>query len=73
MLEIVTSGLIQNDEQVKQLAKRYKHIVMPDQDDLDMTHWWILNEDGVEILYVGTHETFATYLEEQKGKAGLPN
>jgi hypothetical protein len=32
-----------------------------------------MRDDGIEILYVGTFETFATYLKERDGGVDLPN
>jgi hypothetical protein len=36
-------------------------------DDLDLTHWWVIRDAGTEILYVGTPETFTTYIRERNG------
>jgi hypothetical protein len=36
-------------------------------DDLDLTHGWVIRDAGTEILYVGTPETFTTYLRERNG------
>jgi hypothetical protein len=72
MLEILKGGLIESDTQVMELSKRYGQIVFPDE-DLDLTHWWLMRDDGIEILYVGTFETFATYMKERDGQVDLPN
>lgn len=68
MLEIVKNGIIENDEQVMELSERYGQIVIPsDNDDLDLTHWWLIREDGIEMLYIGTPETFTGYVKERNG------
>lgn len=65
-MEILQSGLIETDEQLMELTERYRQAVIPSEnEDLDLTHWWVIMEDGVAILYVGTPETFATYVMEQ--------
>ena len=49
-------------------------MVIPNEDeDLDLTHWWLIRDDGKEMLYVGTQETFATYITERDGECNLPN
>jgi hypothetical protein len=73
MLEILKSGLIESDAQVMELADRSGRIVIPNEDeDLDLTHWWLMRDDGTEMLYVGTLETFATYIKEREGGCTLP-
>lgn len=68
MFEIVNDGIIDTDEQLMELTKQYGQVVIPNQDeDLDLTHWWVIRDDGAEMLYVGTPETFATYIEERNG------
>jgi len=68
MFEIVKDGIIETDDQLMELTKQYGQVVIPNQDeDLDLTHWWVIRDDGAEILYVGTHETFTTYIEERNG------
>ena len=68
MLEILKGGLIESDDQLSALTQSYGQIVIPNEDeDLELTHWWIIRDDGVESLYVGTEETFATYVKEQNG------
>lgn len=63
MFEIVEDGIIETDDQLMELTKQYGQVVIPNQDeDLDLTHWWVIRDDGAEILYVGTPETFTTYL-----------
>ena len=65
MFEIVNDGIIDTDEE---LTKQYGQVVIPNQDeDLDLTHWWVIRDDEAEILYVGTPETFTTYIEERNG------
>lgn len=74
MLEILKRGLIESEAQVMELVERYGQVVMPKVDkDLDLTHWWLVREDGTEMLYVGTFETLATYIKEREGKTDLPN
>ena len=68
MLEIVKDGLIEGDDQLSVLVQKYGQVVMPNEDDdLDLTHWWVIRDDGVEALYVGTEDTFATYVRERNG------
>ena len=68
MFEIVKDGIIETDDQLMELTKQYGQVVIPNQDeDLDWTHWWVIRDDGTEILYVGTSETFTTYIEERNG------
>ena len=68
MFEIVKDGIIETDDQLMELTKQYGQVVIPNQDeDLDLTHWWVIRDDGTEILYVGTSETFTTYIEERNG------
>jgi hypothetical protein len=67
-LEILKSGLVRSPAQIKEIALNYDHIIMPDEDeDVDLTHWWVLMDDGTEMLYIGSHETFATYVKEKNG------
>ena len=74
MLEILKRGVIESDAQIMELVERYGQIIMPNEnEDLDLTHWWLMRDDGIEILYVGTFETFATYLKERDGGVDLPN
>jgi hypothetical protein len=67
MLEIIRDGLVENDEQLLALIKEHEQAVIPSDDDLVLTHWWVIRDDGVETLYVGTAETFDGYVREQNG------
>jgi hypothetical protein len=68
MLEIVKGGIIETDDQLMELTKQYGQVVIPTEDEnLDLTHWWVIRDDGAEMLYVGTPETFTTYIEERNG------
>jgi hypothetical protein len=67
MMEVIESGLIESDEQLLALVQNHGQIVLPKEDDLHLTHWWLIRDDGVETLYVGTAETFETYVKEQNG------
>ena len=68
MIEIVKNGIIESEEEVSELAEEYGQVVIPSEnDDLDLTHWWVIRDDGVEMLYVGTPETFTTYVQERNG------
>jgi hypothetical protein len=49
------------------LAERCGRMVLPGDEDLDVTHWWIIKDDGVEMLYVGTPATFTTYIKDHNG------
>ena len=67
-MEILDSGLIESDDQLMQLANRYGRLVIPSEnDDLDLTHWWAIMDEGAEMLYVGTPDTFAAYIRERNG------
>jgi hypothetical protein len=67
-LDILKDGIIETDDQLMQLTERYDQVVVPEAaDDLDLTHWWVVRDDGAEMLYVGTPETFTTYIEERNG------
>ena len=67
-MEILQSGLIETDDQLMELTELYGQVVIPSEnEDLDLTHWWVIKEDGIAILYVGTPETFAMYVIEQNG------
>lgn len=68
MLEILSSGFIESDDQLIQLADRYARLVIPSEnEDLDLTHWWVIKDEGTEMLYVGTPETFTTYIRDRNG------
>jgi hypothetical protein len=68
MLEILNSGLGERGEQLIQLANRYGQLVIPSEDDdLDYTHWWTIKDDGEDMLYVGTPDTFTNYIRERNG------
>jgi len=58
----------ETDAQLVELTKQYGQVVIPNHDeDLDLTHWWVIRDGGAEILYLGTPETFTTYIEERNG------
>jgi hypothetical protein len=68
MMEIVKDGMIESDDQLMELAEQYGQVVTPNEnEDLILTHWWVIRDDGAEMLYVGTPETFTTYITEQNG------
>lgn len=68
IVEILNSGMIESDDQLLELTQGYRQLVIPNEnDDLDLTHWWVKKEDGTETLYVGTPETFTTYVKERNG------
>jgi hypothetical protein len=68
VLDILNSGLIESDDQLIQLAERYGQLVIPSEnDDLYLTHWWAIKDGGAEVLYVGTPDTFTTYIRERNG------
>ena len=51
-----------------QLARRYRQVVIPSEDEeLEVMHWWVIKDDGAEMLYVGTPDTFTTYIKETNG------
>ena len=68
MIEIVEDGIIETEEQLMRMAERYGQVVVPSEaEDLELTHWWVIRDDGAEMLYVGTPETFTTYISERNG------
>ena len=67
MFEIVKDGIIETNDQLLELAKQYEQLVIPSDEDLYLTHWWVLRDDGAEMLYAGTPETFAAYIRERNG------
>lgn len=67
MFEIVKGGTLRNLKQFKALARRYRSLIVPSDDDADATHWWVIRQNGAEILYVGTPETFDKYTREENG------
>ncbi len=67
-MEMLHNGTIESDDQLMELAQRYGQIIIPtENDDLDLTHWWIVMADGNQMLYVGTPETFTTWVKERNG------
>lgn len=68
MLEIVKNGIIENDDEVMALTEQYGRVVIPsDNEDLELTDWWVIRDGGSDMLYVGTPETFTTYIRERNG------
>ena len=68
MVEVLQNGFIETDEQIMELAERIGQVVIPSgNEDLDLTHWWLIKDAGAEMLYIGTPETFATYIGERNG------
>lgn len=68
MLEILQNGVIESDAQLMELTERCGQVVIPNEnEDLDLTHWWLIKDDGAEMLYVGTPETFTIYIKERNG------
>jgi hypothetical protein len=59
MLEIGKDGIIETEDQLMHLSKQYGQIVIPNDEDLDVTHWWVIRDAGAEMLYAGTPSTFA--------------
>jgi len=55
MLEILRDGSIESGEQIMELAERYGRALIPNEnDDLDLTHWSVIRDDGAETLYAGS-------------------
>jgi hypothetical protein len=67
MIEVIGCGTIESDDHVLQLARAYLRIVIPEDDELNLTHWWLLRDNGVETIYIGTIATFETFVKEQNG------
>lgn len=66
-MDILQSGLIQSEDEFRELSQRCGQVIVPNDDDLDVTHWWVLNDGGVRVLYVGTPETFTEWIKETNG------
>jgi hypothetical protein len=67
-MDLVEAGVLESDRQIMELAERYGTVViLSENEDLDLTHWWVIRDNGAEILYVGTPETFAGYVRERNG------
>ncbi len=67
-MEIWQSGSVESDDQLMELAQRYGEIVIPtDNSGLELTHWWVICDEGRQMLYVGTPETFTTWVKERNG------
>ena len=67
-MEILNSGLIESDDQLLELTQGHRQLVIPNEDDdLNLTHWSVIKDDGTEILYIGAPETFTTYVKERNG------
>jgi hypothetical protein len=68
MLQILDSGLFEGEEQLSELTRRCEEIVLHHDDgDRELTHWWILNQSGTTVLYIGTPETFHLYVRDETG------
>ena len=68
MLEILSGDVVESDDQLIELADWYGRLVIPSEnDDLELTHWWLIREEAREALYVGTPETFTNYVRERNG------
>lgn len=67
MIEIIKGGLIETDEHLLNLMRESSQIVVPEDDELELTHWWLLPEDGIETTYVGTIATFDMFVRERNG------
>ncbi len=68
MLEILSGGVVESDDQLIELADRYGRLVIPtDNDNIELTHWWVIRDEATDALYVGTPETFTNYVRERNG------
>ncbi len=70
-MEILRRRLIENDEHLTSLTLEFNDIVMPAADEEDVTHFWAIIETGgaesdPPILYVGTPDTFATRVADER-------
>jgi hypothetical protein len=66
-MEVVSEGPLESQEQLIELAERYRTVVVPDDDDQDVNHWWVVRDRGEETLYVGNPGTFALFVQERTG------
>ena len=50
---------------------RFNNIIVPDKEIMGeesrVTHFWVIREDGCDMLYVGNPETFGVYVGEVNG------
>ena len=70
MIEIISEGLVESEDQIMELTIKFRSVVVPREDafgDVEMSHWWQIREDGEDMLYVGNQETFARYVLEMNG------
>jgi hypothetical protein len=67
MIEVLRNGLIGSDDHLSSLIQTHAQLVIPTDDDVELTHWWVIRADGVETLYLGNVETFDTYVIERNG------
>lgn len=67
MLEIITSGQIDGEQDLVALLNDHDQIVLPNDEDADLTHWWTFRDNGLETVYVGTPATFAAFVSERNG------
>jgi hypothetical protein len=62
-LEIRTKGLIESEEQVKELAEHYRGLIIPKEpEDLELTHWSLIRENGETPVVGGIN---ASLLEQK--------
>ncbi len=48
-LEILQGGLIESDDQLMELTERHRQLVIPNDEDLELTNWWVITEDGADV------------------------
>ncbi len=66
-MEILRHGPIRSIDKFLDFVLRFNEVIVPRNDGLDITHFWVIRSHGVEKLYVGTPDTFDTYVREESG------
>ena len=72
-MEILRRGLIENEKHLTSLTLEFNELVIPNDDDTEITHFWVISgkaESDPPILYLGTPDTFATCIGEERKPSG---
>jgi len=71
MFQIIREGTLDGPEEAVELALQFSQIVIPNaegnEEDMHLTNYWVIQDNGVEMLYIGTPESFALYTQEENG------
>ena len=72
MIQILSEGEIENEDALVEMTLQFNQVIIPNDDAArELTHWYAIKQDGEEMLYVGTPETFAQYIDENGGSESL--